>query len=444
MLVSTHVLGFPRRPHRVLRVPARGDPPRGRRPSVSGDAVPLSPAPGETSASSPASLEGPPLTRHVSTHTPRPSSAPHADSPAAGPARFQPPPRRGPPRPRRCGADWPPRCWPPTRKPSPSAPDGVARAHFPRSSDSSARAGSPGVVRTTCPIVGRTRSRCMLPPPRSGGRLPRGPRGQMTGTAQPSERLDRSSSAPLWRQLLTDLGARLARDEFTDGFPGEIELVEQYAVSRHTVREALRQLRADGTISTGRGRRSRLGPAEPVIAHRRASSTRCSRPWSPAGSPRSRSCGPSTCAPTASSPPGSAWRSPPPSVYLERLRLAGGAPLALDRVWLPASIGEPLLTPTSAAPASTTSSPRPASGSPAARRRCAPSSPAGPSTACSACRRRAAAFSVDRTAPARRAGRVATHPRPRRPVRPHRGCRRRPRRAPGRGRRPPRPHPDIR
>ena len=32
-----------------------------------------------------------------------------------------------------------------------------------------------------------------------------------------------------------------------------------------------------------------------------------------------------------------------PLVYLERLRLLDGEPLALDRVWLPASIGEPLL-----------------------------------------------------------------------------------------------------
>ena len=32
-----------------------------------------------------------------------------------------------------------------------------------------------------------------------------------------------------------------------------------------------------------------------------------------------------------------------PLVYLERVRLAGGAPLALDRVWMPAAIAKPLL-----------------------------------------------------------------------------------------------------
>ena len=32
-----------------------------------------------------------------------------------------------------------------------------------------------------------------------------------------------------------------------------------------------------------------------------------------------------------------------PLLYLERLRFAGDEPLALDRVWLPASIAEPLL-----------------------------------------------------------------------------------------------------
>jgi hypothetical protein len=40
-----------------------------------------------------------------------------------------------------------------------------------------------------------------------------------------------------------DLRTRLERGEFTDSFPGEHELRAQYGVSRHTVREALRELR---------------------------------------------------------------------------------------------------------------------------------------------------------------------------------------------------------
>lgn len=61
-------------------------------------------------------------------------------------------------------------------------------------------------------------------------------------------RLSRGSDTPLWAQLLRDLRARLAAGEFTDSFPGEFALVGEYGVSRHTVREALRRLRAEGTV----------------------------------------------------------------------------------------------------------------------------------------------------------------------------------------------------
>ena len=53
---------------------------------------------------------------------------------------------------------------------------------------------------------------------------------------------------PLWAQVLEDIRARLTRGEFADGFPAERILVDQYAVSRHTMREAMRRLHADGLI----------------------------------------------------------------------------------------------------------------------------------------------------------------------------------------------------
>ena len=73
--------------------------------------------------------------------------------------------------------------------------------------------------------------------------------------------LDRSSG-PLWASLLADLRRRLADGEFADAFPGELALVEQYGVSRHTVREALRHLRSEGTVTAARGRKPRLAPPE--------------------------------------------------------------------------------------------------------------------------------------------------------------------------------------
>lgn len=146
---------------------------------------------------------------------------------------------------------------------------------------------------------------------------------------------------PLWQQVLADLRHRLADGQFTDAFPGELDLVEQYGVSRHTVREALRHLRAEGTVTAARGRRPRLAPAE------------VEQPLGALGSLF-----------TAVEARGLVQRSvvrrldlradgviatrlgleeSAPLVHLERLRLAGDEPLALDRAWLPADIAAPLL-----------------------------------------------------------------------------------------------------
>ncbi|MGH9116237.1 MAG: GntR family transcriptional regulator [Acidimicrobiales bacterium] len=54
--------------------------------------------------------------------------------------------------------------------------------------------------------------------------------------------VDRSGPTPLWAQVLADLRLRLARGEFESRFPGDVELTDQYGVSRHTVREAVRLL----------------------------------------------------------------------------------------------------------------------------------------------------------------------------------------------------------
>src|SRR6476646_7204171 len=159
----------------------------------------------------------------------------------------------------------------------------------------------------------------------------------------PAQALDRSRTTPLWEQLLTDLRRRLDHDEFAVAFPGELALVAQYGVSRHTVREAVRRLREEGLVIAGRGRTPRRAEPTPIEQ--------------PLGELYSLF--------TAVEATGRVQRSvvraldvradgvvaarlgleeSTPLVYLERLRLAGGAPLALDRVWLPASIGEPLLS----------------------------------------------------------------------------------------------------
>lgn len=154
--------------------------------------------------------------------------------------------------------------------------------------------------------------------------------------------MDRHHCAPLWRQVYDDLARRLAAGEFTETFPGEYALVDQYAVSRHTVREALRRLRADGRVVAARGRPSRLGsPTEieqPV-----------GRPYSlfaavEAVGQQQRSVvralelrTDDLAAARLHVPPRTAL------VYVERVRLADAEPLAVDQAWLPAHLAAGLL-----------------------------------------------------------------------------------------------------
>lgn len=154
--------------------------------------------------------------------------------------------------------------------------------------------------------------------------------------------LNRVGSGPLWTQLLADLRRRLDDDEFPSAFPGELALVAEYGVSRHTVREAVRRLREEGLVIAGRGRTPRR--AEPAEFEQ------------PLGEIYSLF--------SAVEATGRVQRSvvrtlevradgvvaarlgleeSTPLVHLERLRLAGGTPLALDRVWLPHELAAPLL-----------------------------------------------------------------------------------------------------
>lgn len=160
--------------------------------------------------------------------------------------------------------------------------------------------------------------------------------GQVVAT-----RLDRNSPTPLWQQLLADLRSRLTAGEFVDVFPGELILVQQYGVSRHTVREALRDLRADGTVTAARGRQPRLGPVE--ITHPIGALASLFSVVEQQGlEQRSHVRRLDVRADGVISTRLGLDRSTP-LLHLERLRRAGGEPLALDRVWLPAELASPLL-----------------------------------------------------------------------------------------------------
>jgi len=153
--------------------------------------------------------------------------------------------------------------------------------------------------------------------------------------------LNRDHPLPLWAQLTADLRRRIERQEFASSFPTELELALSYEVSRHTVREALRRLRADGLVDSRRGRGSRV--VEPQFHQPLGALYSLFRFVESQGAQqRSRV----RTLEQVSNPLVAAHLGLPPRaplIYLERLRLADADPLALDRAWVPAGIGWPLL-----------------------------------------------------------------------------------------------------
>lgn len=153
--------------------------------------------------------------------------------------------------------------------------------------------------------------------------------------------VDRHHRLPLWAQVQTDIERRLRSGEFHRSFPGELTLVEQYGVSRHTVREALRRLRESGLVEASRGRAPKVAASEIAqpqgalyslfasvesAGHRQRSIVRALD---------TRADG------TVATRLG--LEESTPLIYLERIRLSDDEPLAMDRVWMPSAIAAPLL-----------------------------------------------------------------------------------------------------
>ncbi|URN14629.1 MULTISPECIES: GntR family transcriptional regulator [Streptomyces] len=167
--------------------------------------------------------------------------------------------------------------------------------------------------------------------------------GRAPETARPGPRpLARSTGTPLWAQLRADLLRRLEGGEFREVFPGEHDLVAEYRVSRHTVREALRQLRAQGLVTAQRGRPSRLTAARPL-------EQKVGEPYSLFRSVEEVGAVQRSVVHALDQRADGVvaarlgLEESTPLVYLERLRLADEEPLAVDRVWLPAAVARPLL-----------------------------------------------------------------------------------------------------
>jgi GntR family transcriptional regulator len=154
--------------------------------------------------------------------------------------------------------------------------------------------------------------------------------------------LDRAGPEPLWRQLQHDLLSRVEAGEFSDAFPGELMLVEEYNVSRHTVRQALQRLRHDGVVLATRGRQPRVAPL-PEITQPVGALYSLFASVEEAGLDQRSVVQAFDIRADALVAERLDLEASTPLVYLARLRMAGDAPLALDRVWLPASVAAPVL-----------------------------------------------------------------------------------------------------
>ena len=153
--------------------------------------------------------------------------------------------------------------------------------------------------------------------------------------------LRRDHPMPLWAQLSEELKRRIASGELHGSFPTEMELSTAYRVSRHTVREALRSLRAKGLVDSRRGLGSRVTTPE---FHQPLGALYSLFRFVEAQGARQHS-EVLRLEPTSDPKVASRLGLPASSrlIYLERLRLADSDPLALDRAWVPAALGWPLL-----------------------------------------------------------------------------------------------------
>lgn len=152
---------------------------------------------------------------------------------------------------------------------------------------------------------------------------------------------DRSSPLPLWAQIESDLTRRLEGGEFGERFPTDMELVEEYGVSRHTVREAIRHLNRSGILRRERGRGTvvnRQRFEQPLGAlyslFRSIESTGAEQRSTVLQ--QAATVDPAVAAQLDLDDDAELF-------FLERVRFADAEPLAIDRAWLPMTVGSALL-----------------------------------------------------------------------------------------------------
>lgn len=159
--------------------------------------------------------------------------------------------------------------------------------------------------------------------------------------ADGARELDRDHGAPLWAQLEHELRRRMEAGHFVDRFPTDRELMEIYGVSRHTARHAVGQLGADGIVRRARG----VGTSVDRRTFERSLGSLYSlfQVVEESGVSQASEVIALELVRDADAAARLGLAPDAELVFLDRVRFAGDEPLAVDQVWLPASIARPLL-----------------------------------------------------------------------------------------------------
>lgn len=149
----------------------------------------------------------------------------------------------------------------------------------------------------------------------------------------PARSLDRTAPLPLWAQLEEDLRRRIDEGEFSSGeFPTDLELTNDYEVSRHTVREAIRHLNQTGLLRRERGRGTVLNQRE--FEQSLGTLYSLFNSIESSGAVQTSEVLELTTTSDAVAASQLGLDAETPLTLLARVRLADDEPLAVDRAWL--------------------------------------------------------------------------------------------------------------
>ncbi len=148
--------------------------------------------------------------------------------------------------------------------------------------------------------------------------------------------LDPSSSEPLWSQLVQVITRSLDAGAYRDGFPSEHELMQTFKISRHTVREAIRQLTEQGRLHSVQGKGTFVSPWHD---HLFASSYSLAKEITKSGLVESSVVLAQAVVTLGRGIDAIGAVSGDEVFFVERVRKAGNEVVAINRSWIPKEIG---------------------------------------------------------------------------------------------------------